>query len=88
MVLKRDSDPKSYALINMLMDHEKKEEGRKVRDNQVLIALNKIFVVALANLSSFCQINLPLINAALMLQEVSLKMSKFSEVTGKIFRLS
>lgn len=35
MLLKRDSDPKSYALISMLMDHEKKEEGRKVRDKQV-----------------------------------------------------
>lgn len=34
------------------------------------------------------QINLPLVNAALMLQEVSLKMSKFSPVIIYIFILS
>jgi len=37
MLLKRESDPRSFALINMLMDHEKREEGKVVRDKQVVV---------------------------------------------------
>jgi hypothetical protein len=34
MLLKKETDRRSFALINMLMDHEKEENGR-VRDKQV-----------------------------------------------------
>ena len=58
MLLKKETDPKSFALMNMLMDHESDSQCRTT---------NK-------------QINLQLVNAALMLQEVSFKMDKFSHV--------
>ena len=63
MLLKKDTDRKSFALLNMLMDHEN-EEGCRVRDKQI---------------------NLQLVNAAIMLQEASNKMDKFSQVVPKDF---
>ena len=57
MLLKKETDRKNFALINMLMDHEK-EDGVRARDKQI---------------------NLQLVNAAIMLQEVSFKMDKFSQ---------
>lgn len=58
MLLKKETDRRSFALMNMLMDHEN-EEGGKVKDKQI---------------------NLQLVNAAIILQEASHKMDKFSQV--------
>jgi hypothetical protein len=65
MLLKKETDRKNFALINMLMDHEK-EDGVRARDKQI---------------------NLQLVNAAIMLQEVSFKMDKFSQAVLNISSL-
>jgi hypothetical protein len=66
MLLKKETDRKNFALINMLMDHEK-EDGVRTRDKQI---------------------NLQLVNAAIMLQEVSFKMDKFSQAGTCYFERS